>query len=190
MLKHTGTETIKTARLILRKFTYTDDDDMLKYWVSDPSIQLMYGEPIYTNKQEVSELLNKFIPAYQKPDYYRWAVILEETNECIGQIAFYLVDNKNRFVEIEYCIGNKFQKKGFATEATKAVIQFGLKDISFHKIQICHNSLNIVSKKVSNKCGFKYEGTLRDFFYMNGKYADRLYYSLLKEEWEAGLGSI
>ena len=36
MLTHSGTQTIKTERLILRRFAYSDDDSMLKYWISDP----------------------------------------------------------------------------------------------------------------------------------------------------------
>nr|WP_242835754.1 homocysteine S-methyltransferase family protein [Clostridium sp. DL-VIII] len=32
------------------------------------------------------------------------------------------MDNNNQFAEIEYCIGSLFQRKGLATEATKAVI--------------------------------------------------------------------
>jgi ribosomal-protein-alanine N-acetyltransferase len=183
MLKHDGTQTIETKRLVLRKFAYTDSDDMLKYWISDPLIQSMYCEPTYTNKQEVSELLTKYISSYEKPDYYRWAITLKETKECIGQVSFFLVDNKNHFGELEYCIGSKFQNKGLATEAAEAVIKFGFKGINFHKIQICHKEDNIASKKVIEKCGFKYEGTLRDFFYTDGNYVDRLYYSLLETEW-------
>ena len=38
MLTHSGTQTIKTERLILRRFAYSDDDSMLKYWISDPEI--------------------------------------------------------------------------------------------------------------------------------------------------------
>lgn len=184
MLTHIGTRTVETERLTLRKFDYADDDDMLRYWISDPLIQSMYSEPTYTNKQEVRELLSKYIYSYEKDDYYRWAVILDETNECIGQIAFFLVNSKNHFGEIEYCIGSKFQRKGLATEAIKAVIQFGFENINFHKIQVCHKDGNIASKKVIEKCGFRYEGTLRDFFYINNKYVGRLYYSLIKEEWE------
>lgn len=182
MLTHLGTKHIETERLILRKFEYADDDDMLKYWVSDPAIQSMYSEPVYTNKQEVKELLNKYISSYEKDDYYRWAVILRETGQCIGQIAYFLVDNNNHFAEIEYCIGRPFQRKGLATEATKAVIQYGFNKINLHKVQICHKSINIASRKVIEKCGLVYEGTLRDFFYMDGQYADRLYYSILKTE--------
>lgn len=182
MLTHIGTEKIETERLILRKFKYTDDEDMLKYWISDPEIQLLYCEPVYDTKQKVKELLDKYISSYEKNDYYRWAVILKETNECIGQIAYFLVDSKNHFAEIEYCIGSLFQRKGFATEAAKAVIQYGFNKINLHKVQICHKPTNLRSRKVIEKCGLVYEGTLRHFFYQDGKYTDRLYYSILKDE--------
>ena len=182
MLTHVGTVTIETERLILRKFEYTDDENMLKYWISDPEIQSLYAEPVYSTKQEVRELLDKYTSSYNKNDCYRWAVILKETNECIGQIAYFLVDNNNNFAEIEYCIGSLFQRKGFATEATKAIIKYGFDKMNLHKVQICHKSINMPSRKVIEKCGFVYEGTLRDFFYENGEYIDRLYYSILKDE--------
>ncbi|WP_088186727.1 GNAT family N-acetyltransferase [Desulfosporosinus sp. FKA] len=182
MLTHVGTRQIETDRLILRKFKYSDSEDMLKYWVSDPKIQSMYSEPVYTTKQDVKELLDKYISFYEKDNYYRWAIIFKETDECIGQIAYFLVDNNNHFAEIEYCIGGSFQRKGLATEATKAVIQFGFSKMNLHKVQICHKSTNIPSRKVIEKCGFIYEGTLRDFFYMDGQYVDRLYYSIIVDE--------
>ena len=111
MLNHIGTQTIETDRLILRQFKYSDDDAMLKYWIADEKIQSMYSEPVYTTKEEVKELLDKYISSYAKDDYYRWAIISKDNNECIGQIAFFLVDSKNHFAEIEYCIGSDFQCK-------------------------------------------------------------------------------
>ena len=97
MLTHTGTTTIETERLILRRFEYTDDEAMLKYWVADEAIQSLYAEPVYTTKEEVKGLLDKYITSYEKADYYRWAITTKETGECIGQIAYFLVDNKNHF---------------------------------------------------------------------------------------------
>ena len=182
MITHVGTCTIETERLILRKFEYTDDEAMLKYWVADEKIQSLYSEPVYSTKAEVKELLDKYISSYKREDYYRWAVIDKATGECIGQIAYFLVDNKNNFAEIEYCIGSNFQCKGYATEATKAVIAYGFDKINLHKVQICTKTINAPSKRVIEKCGFVYEGTLRDYFYMNGEYIGRLYFSMLKNE--------
>ena len=187
MLTHNGTDTITTDRLILRRFEYSDDDSMLRNWIADEKIQSMYSEPVYSTKEEVKELLDKYIGSYERPDYYRWAVIEKESGECIGQIAYFLVDSKNHFAEIEYCIGAEFQCRGYATEATKAVIAFGFDRINLHKVQICTKTINKPSRRVIEKCGFTYEGTLRDYFFMNGEYVGRHYFSILREEYESTL---
>lgn len=187
MLTHNGTDTITTDRLILRRFEYSDDDSMLRNWIADEKIQSMYSEPVYSTKEEVKELLDKYIGSYERPDYYRWAVIEKASGECIGQIAYFLVDSKNHFAEIEYCIGAEFQCRGYATEATKDVIAFGFDRINLHKVQICTKTINKPSRRVIEKCGFTYEGTLRDYFFMNGEYVGRHYFSILREEYEAKL---
>ena len=35
MLTHTGTTAIETERLVLRRFEYSDNEAMLKYWIAD-----------------------------------------------------------------------------------------------------------------------------------------------------------
>lgn len=189
MLSHAGTQKIETERLLLRPFRFTDDTDMLRHWIADEKVQSMYGEPVYTTKADVRALLEKYIGSYQGNDSYRWAVILKENDACIGQIAYFLLDSNNHFAEIEYCIGRAFQRRGLATEATKAVVAYGFEKINLHKIQICHRTTNLPSRRVIEKCGFVYEGTLRDFFYMGGGYEDRLYYSILRNEFDAKTGS-
>ena len=183
MLNHLGTQTIITERLTLRPFTYEDNHDMLTYWVSDPQVQSLYSEPIYTTTQAVKELLDKYIGGYEKPDYYRWAIIEKESNICIGQIAIFLVDNKNHFCEIEYALGRQFHRRGYATEAVKAILDFSFNEVNFHKMQVCHKEGNVASQGVIKKCNFTYEGTLRDFFYTDKGYVSRLYYSMLKSEY-------
>lgn len=184
MLNHKGTDVIETERLILRKFQYSDVETVLKNWASDKEVQSFYSEPTYENKEAVIELLDKYITNYQNNNYYRWAIISRENNECIGQIAYFLLDNSNNFGEIEYCIGKEFQGNGYATEGTMAVIAYGFENINLHKVQICHKAYNEKSKRVIEKCGLSYDGKLRDYFYENGRYIDRLYYSILKSEYE------
>lgn len=184
MLTHVGTKTIETDRLILRRFKYSDNKSMRRYWISDKKIQSLYSEPVYTTEKEVKELLDKYIGSYEKDDYYRWAIIDKESEECIGQIAYFLVDSKNNFAEIEYCIGSEYQCKGLATEATKAVMAYGFSEMNLHKVQICTKSINEPSKRVIEKCGLTYEGTLRDYFFMDGQYVGRLYFSILRDEYE------
>ncbi|MCR4866750.1 MAG: GNAT family N-acetyltransferase [Lachnospiraceae bacterium] len=182
-----NTEEIETDRLLLRRFAYEDAKSMLSNWAGDDCIQHMYGEPSYKTIDAVRNLLHKYIEGYNDDYYFRWAVIEKESGECIGQIAYFLVDGNNHFGEIEYCIGTAFQGRGYASEATRAVIDYGFDKIGFHKVQICVRPSNITSRRVIEKCGFIYEGTLRDYFYIDGKYEDRMYFSIIRKDsnpWE------
>lgn len=181
-MNQAGTQQIQTKRLLLRRFEYGDRDAVLHNWAADREMQALYSEPAYQTPEAVHELLESYIQKYDDLGYYRWAAVSRESGECIGQIAYFLVDQKNHFAEIEYCIGRRFQNRGLATEATKAVIAYGFEVIGLHKVQICHKSINLPSKRVIEKCGFHYDGTLRDYFYMDGTYVDRLYYSILETE--------
>lgn len=175
-----GTLEIETERLILRQFKYEDAESMRKNWAGLDEVQSKYGEPSYKTPEAVKGLLDEYIGAYKNGFKFRWAVIEKESGECIGQVAYFLVDTHNNFGEIEYCIGTAFQGKGYATEATKAVIEYGFDKIHFHKVQICVRPSNISSKRVIEKCDFEYEGTLRDYFLIDGEYEGRMYYSIIK----------
>ena len=156
----------------------------MRNWVSDDEVQWMYGEPSYKTKEEVISLLDEYVGRNQSGYYYRWAVIEKKSEECIGQVAYFLVDSGNRFAEIEYCIGTAFQGKGYATEATKAVINYGFDRIGLNKVQICVRPSNLASAKVIEKCGFKKDGVLRQYFFRDGTYEDRMYFSVLRDETE------
>lgn len=182
-MRNIGTKTIETERLILRRFEHGDIENVLNIWASKKEIQYMYSEPVYETLCEVDALLSKYIKAYDDEDIYRWAIVEKKSMKCVGQIAFFLVDRKNNFAEFEYCIGTEYQNKGYMTEAVKAVIKFGFEKMELHKIQISTKEVNAPSRRVIEKCGFTYEGTLRDYFYMDGEYLDRLYFSMLEQEY-------
>jgi ribosomal-protein-alanine N-acetyltransferase len=182
MLIPLGTQNIETQRLCLRRFANEDVESVFRNWASDPQLQDAYGEPAYEKREDVKVWIDQAVQSYGK-GAYRWAIIEQRSGECIGQIAFFLVDEKNQFCEIEYCIGRDFQRRGFAVEATRAVIDYGFARAHFHRIQICCRESNLASKGVIEKCGFVYEGMLRDYFYRQGSFESRLYFSLLEEEY-------
>lgn len=186
-MNNIGTKVIDTERLILRKFKSEDIDSVFKNWAADDKVQSMYREPIYATREAVKELVeDNYVADYEKENSYRWAIISKDNNECIGQIAYYLVDKDNNFAELEYCIGREFQGNGYATEATKAVIEYGFESMNLHKVQISHMENNDKSKNVIKKCGFTFEGICRDYFYnsSNDEYISRVYYSILRKEYD------
>ncbi|GGL60914.1 GNAT family N-acetyltransferase [Sporolactobacillus putidus] len=180
-----GTQTIETDRLLLRRFTLNDANDMLKNWINDEEVQLNYGEPVYENIDSVTELLNHWIAAYCNDEYYRWAIILRENNENIGQIAFCDIDLNHNYADVEYCIGRSYQRKGYASEALSALIKFTFEKTGLNRLQAFHRGRNMSSGKVLQKSMMNYEGTLRQsFFYKDeNEYDDRVYYGILKDDY-------
>ena len=89
---------IYTKRLSLLHFTGTDQEirDMLKNWISDPAVQNEYGEPVFTTKEDVRNLLNRYIA-----EPYRWAIYEENSDQCIGQIGFCKIWEDVKAAEIE-----------------------------------------------------------------------------------------
>ena len=187
MLTHIGAQPIETPRLLLRRFELSDAPAVYANWAADPGVQSLLCEPVYPTLEETQGLLQGWIDAYACVDRtrYRWAMIEKNTGACIGQVAYFLVDERNHFGELEYCVGRAFQRRGYCTEAVRAIMAYGFEKVHFHKIQVCHMEGNEPSRGVILKCGFTYEAALRDCFYIGGAYVNRLYYSMLESEWKA-----
>lgn len=150
-MHHSGTNTINTPRLLLRRFEDKDLNDMLRNWVADPTIQTEYGEPVYSDIKEAKELLDKYINGYESESFYRWAVIEKYSGQNIGQIAFCRIYEDIRAAEIEYCIGSAFQGHGYAGEALSAVISEIFRTTDFCRLEAYHRAENKKSGRVLEK---------------------------------------
>lgn len=150
-MRHCGTNTISTPRLILRRFLPEDLEDMLENWVSDPSVQNEYGEPAYISAAEAEKLLESYIAGYSSESFYRWAVIEKSSGRNIGQIAFCRVYDELCTAEVEYCIGSKYQGNGYAGEALAAVIGHIFAASGFRRIEAYHRAENTRSGRVLEK---------------------------------------
>lgn len=183
MLRHTGTVQIESERLTLRRFIYDDIPHMIKNWIANPKVQHEYGEPVYKTVDEVRELLNKLIQSYDRDDFYRWAIILKENNENIGQIAFCRVYSDLETAEIEYCIGESYTGQGYATEALNAVIDFSFKQPKFYKLEAYHRAANPRSGRVLEKTLMKRVENVRRFEMENIKPEGEVCYGLTIDEY-------
>lgn len=138
---------IYTERLLLRRFYQSDIPDMLKNWISDPDVQHGYGEPAYTNENDVVNLLDTW------KNQYRWAIILKTTNENIGHVSFCCLYNDIGTAEIEYCVGKAYWSKGIVTEALRAFIKHTFRNTSINKLEAFHRMENPGSGRVLEKSG-------------------------------------
>lgn len=162
-MKHFGTQSFETERLICRRFIPEDYEDMFRNWAADPDIQNEYGEPVYSSIPEVKALLTQYINSYQKPEFYRWAIVERSSSQNIGQIAFCRVYSDCQTAEIEYCIGKSFWGNGYAGEALAGLIDHTFRNTDFLKLEAYHRSENIKSGKVLQKSPIHITDTVERF---------------------------
>lgn len=82
---------------------------------------------------------------------------------------------------IGYAMSEKYWGKGFMTEAVQAVIKYGFDVLKLDLISAYCYPFNSQSKRVLEKNGFKYEGTLKQVEKLyNGKIEDNECYVLIK----------
>ncbi len=74
--------------------------------------------------------------------------------------------------------------RGYVTEACRLLIDHLFNVQPYHRLELLTVPENIASVRIAQKCGFRHEGTLRQSFFLNGRYCDVAVYSLLRPEWE------
>lgn len=183
-MQHTGTKPFETERLICRQFTQEDAENMFQNWIADPRVQFEYGEPIYDTFPKVKYLLTKYIESYQKPDFYRWAIIEKSSHINIGQIAFCRVWSDCQTAEIEYCIGERFWGNGYAGEALAGLIEFTFRNTDFRKLEAYHRSENTKSGRVLEKSPMYITDTVERFIRENELPCGEVCYCIDKSEFE------
>ena len=181
MLRHTGTQTIETQRLILRRARIADAEAMFRNWANDPEVTKYLTWPVHGKIEVTKNVLTSWVESYEKDDYYHWMIVLKETDEPIGSL---LVSTLGRAesAHVGYCIGRKWWHRGIMTEALGAVIDFLFDEVGYHRVESLHDPNNPNSGKVMLKCGMKYEGTLRQADRNNQGICDACYYGILKSE--------
>lgn len=184
-MEHKGTVKLETDRLILRKVTMADAQDMFDNWASNPNVTKFMTWPTHSNIEITKMVLSNWVNSYENFTYYQWGIVIKKTNQLIGTISVVRFKEEINEVEIGYCIGEKWWNQGITSEALKEVIRFFFEEVKANRICACHDINNPNSGKVMIKCNMKYEGTLRQAVRRGtGKLSDLSYYSILKEEYK------
>lgn len=96
-----------------------------------------------------------------------------------------ITSNKDGMAELYVFVDPNEQHNGCGTLATRLLCDWGFNKIGLHKIYLYTNEDNLPAIKVYKKCGFILEGKHRqEYLDGAGLYKDRLYFGLLKSEWE------
>lgn len=183
MMNHKGTKYLDTERLVLRQFTCEDIEPSYNNWTSDEKVVQYLTWPVHESVEVTKMVIGNWINHYSEPNFYQWAIVLKETNEVIGTISAVGMDEKVDMVRIGYCIGSKWWRNGYVSEAFARIISYFFEEVGVKRLEARHDPFNGASGRVMEKCGLSYEGTLRQADYNNMGIVDACIYSILATEY-------
>lgn len=182
-MKNSGTQRIETDRLILRRYVIEDADAMYKNWASDSEVTKFLTWQPHSSVDVSRGIIENWLKEYSDEKYYQWAIVLKDNgNEPIGDISVVHMNEDISMVHIGYCLGRAWWRRGIMSEALKAVMDFMFDTVEVNRVESRHDPMNPNSGKVMQKCGMKYEGTLRSADRNNQGICDACYYALLRSE--------
>jgi ribosomal-protein-alanine N-acetyltransferase len=153
MIRHKGTVTIETIRLILRRFTPDDAYDMFTNWASDPEAVKFLPWGPHESIEVTQRRIRNWTDSYKFDNTYIWAICLKRTNHVIGSISAEILNDPGKSCEVGYCLGRQFWRQGIMTEALRAVMHFLFYEIGYERITARHDILNAASGRVMQKVG-------------------------------------
>lgn len=150
-------EKIETWRLILRPWLESDLNDFYEY-ASVEGVGEMAGWKHHESIDISKEILQSFIN-----EKNIFAIVLKENNKVIGSLGLHYSwanddskFKKFRLKEIGYVLSKNYWGKGLMPEAVSAIVKFCFDECRLDALTIGHFSTNSQSKRVIEKCGFRY----------------------------------
>ena len=116
-------------------------------------------EPFYEKKIES-------IRAQDNSQKFTWSIFLKGTDIVIGQITCQPKENEPENIrDVGWYIDSDYQKKGYASEAAFAVLDFMFNEVGITDIQTSAAKINDGSWKLMEKMGFEYIGDYKSTYY-------------------------
>lgn len=167
---------METERLVLRKLTLNDANDMFEMRSNPDMIDFTDGklDEYLDDTLHFIEMINNGI---KKNKWVNWAIIYKDNNRLIGTINIWNLNDEENKAEIGYGIVPKYQGKGLMVEALKAVVNYGLNDMKLQKLEVWTERRNLKSIKLVERLGFRYikEVSEKGFYKKNQTFNMRVY---------------
>ena len=178
----------ETQRLVLRRFTMADVDNLVCL-DADPGVMHFITGGIPTAREEIEqEILPAFLAYYERFEGYGfWAAIEKPTGQFLGW--FHLRPREGASLdeaELGYRLRKSAWGKGYATEGSRALIRMGFTEFGVRRVVAETMAVNLASRRVMEKAGL----TLARSFHrpwpypIEGDDLGDVEYALDKADWE------
>jgi RimJ/RimL family protein N-acetyltransferase len=171
--------------LLLREFSAGDEPAVHEY-AADPVVsQFMDWGP---NSPEITmQHIQKRLAEQQvwPRDEVTLAIELREEGKLIGGFRFDILDRQNGLADFGFVINRRYWNRGYATEATRAVLNRTFGALKLHRIIATCDTRNIGSARVMEKAGMRREAHFQKDVFQKGAWRDSYLYATLNPSPEA-----
>lgn len=168
---------IETEHLVMREYTL-HDFDVLYEIMSDPETMKHYPEPF--DEERTRNWIEWNIQNYKEYGFGLWAVVLKENGEFIGDCGITIQNIDGELLpEIGYHIHKKYWRRGFGSEAARAVRDWAFKNTSYDRLYSYMKYTNVASYSTALSIGMK---KVKE--YSDEKNLISYAYAISREEWK------
>ncbi|TVQ31941.1 MAG: N-acetyltransferase [Phycisphaeraceae bacterium] len=180
--------TLTTDRLILRPFELSDAGNAQRLAGDKKVAATTLSIPHPYPDGAAEEWIGTHQAAFDEGNGVEFAITDRESGELIGSIGL-RISREHAHAELGYWIGVPHWGNGYATEAGRAVIDYGFRELSLRRIHAHHAPRNPASGRVLEKLGMRPEGVMREHIFKWGEFEDCVLYGLLRSEYDSDSAS-
>lgn len=81
-----------------------------------------------------------------------------------------------------YWVGSGFARQGYMSEALSALSDFAFSTIGLSRLEAACLPDNAASRRLLERCGFKYEGVAQAYLQINGRWRNHVLYARLRPD--------
>lgn len=172
---------LETARLRLRTIR-RDDLDAIYRLHSDSRAMRYWSFAAWTDRQQAHDWFEQRQRLGEREEVWPWAVTLRDDDTLCGGVTLFAVNRAQFRAEVGYQLQPSHWGQGYAQEALRAVLTYGLDALDLARIEADIDPSNEPSCRLVERLGFRREGLLRERWHVNGEVTDTALYGLLKRE--------
>lgn len=175
---------LETERLVIRPFEAGDLDAMQRIHGDPRVVQWLYNEP--RTPDEAREHLERKIAGtalVADDDWLSAAAAARDGGALVADLAMHLVSAEHRCVEIGYIVDPAYAGRGFATEASSALLRLAFDQFGMHRVIGRVEPRNTGSVRVLEKLGMRREAHFVENEWVKGEWQSEFVFAILDHEW-------
>lgn len=174
--------TIRTERLILRRFRPGDAADIFSYTSLEEVARYMTWEA-HRSEADAEAFIQHTLEALAKGEPGAWAIEHLADGRVIGSCGISDCIEGFQSVALGYVLNPAYQGRGYMAEAVRAVVRTCFQDLGVNRVEALCVTENQASAHVAQRCGLRLEGLLRQQVIIHGQFMDQQVWGLCAEDY-------